>query len=307
MVSEITNRNDIKVSERTPVESPKLLNEAPLLILPTLAQRIGLNEAIALQQLHYLECGNRKAGWVDESGYGWVDKTYREWQRDYFPFWSLGTIKRIFTRLETLNLTKVQQLAHTKKYRVAYDQLDLPAPTQSDQNALSNPQTDQDDQDRQIKLSTQTDQPDPLQQIKLIRLPLYKESFKEQQEKEAAAKALSPAARTFLADWADKVPDKSWLEAALDKAKAKPFVKNIWDYASGILRSCEEQGWKFKPGAETNTPTPPIAPPPSPPDDPLAPYRNNGMDYPAMIEAAKAAAERLSKKGLNNGASTIPA
>ena len=63
-----------------------LLNESPLIILPSLALELGLNEAIFLQQLYY---------WILKSSIeldnkNWVYRTTKE-----FPFWSILTIKRI--------------------------------------------------------------------------------------------------------------------------------------------------------------------------------------------------------------------
>lgn len=83
-----------------------LINEPPLQVLPTLAKRIGLNEAIITQQVHYwlLRSKNKKDGHV------WVYKTYVEWQEE-FPFWSESTIKRAITSLEKQNV-----LISTSKY-----------------------------------------------------------------------------------------------------------------------------------------------------------------------------------------------
>jgi len=60
-----------------------LLNEEPLIVLPSLAAHIGLQESIFLQQLHY---------WLNRSdherdGHKWVYNSYKEWQKQ-FPFWS---------------------------------------------------------------------------------------------------------------------------------------------------------------------------------------------------------------------------
>jgi hypothetical protein len=73
-----------------------LVDEPPLLVLPTLAQRLGLQGAIVTQQLHY---------WVQQptaharEGRRWVYNSYQGWQRQ-FPFWSVATVKRIFLALE---------------------------------------------------------------------------------------------------------------------------------------------------------------------------------------------------------------
>lgn len=82
--------------------SKLLINENPLQILPTLAEAIGLNNAIILQQVHYwLE--NAKKGKNKHKfkhGHYWVYNSYPAWQETNFPFWSPATIKRIFLSLE---------------------------------------------------------------------------------------------------------------------------------------------------------------------------------------------------------------
>ncbi|WP_339171142.1 DnaD domain protein [Anoxybacillus sp. FSL W8-1294] len=100
-----------------------LMDEEPLVILPSLAATIGLNESIVLQQLHY---------WLERSnhiheGHRWVYNTYEEWQ-EQFPFWSESTIRRIITKLEkqgliiagNFNRSKIDK---TKWYRIDYDKL----------------------------------------------------------------------------------------------------------------------------------------------------------------------------------------
>jgi DnaD/phage-associated family protein len=74
--------------------SKLLINEPPLMVLPSLAVAIGLNEAIVLQQLHY---------WLQTTkhhhdGLPWVYNTAEGWKEN-FPFWSEPTIRRIFTTL----------------------------------------------------------------------------------------------------------------------------------------------------------------------------------------------------------------
>ncbi|AKM19831.1 Replication initiation and membrane attachment [Geobacillus sp. 12AMOR1] len=101
-----------------------LLDEKPLIILPSLAKEIGLNEAIILQQLHY---------WLQESqnirdGYKWVYNTYEDWQKQ-FPFWSKNTIIRAIKSLEkkglivTGNYNKLA-IDNTKWYRIDYEKLE---------------------------------------------------------------------------------------------------------------------------------------------------------------------------------------
>ncbi|WP_052137774.1 DnaD domain-containing protein [Heyndrickxia ginsengihumi] len=106
--------------------SSLLLDDKPLIVLPTLATKIGLNESIFLQQLHY---------WLKDSnqirdGYKWVYNTYENWQKQ-FPFWSVRTLKRIVTGLEkkeiVISSTKYNKMSidKTKWYRIDYEKLNM--------------------------------------------------------------------------------------------------------------------------------------------------------------------------------------
>lgn len=101
-----------------------LLDEYPLIVLPSLAVKVGLNESIILQQLHY---------WVQKSkhieeGKRWIYNSYPEWQKQ-FPFWSEKTIKRTITKLENEgfilsgNFNKLS-FDRTKWYTIDYEKLD---------------------------------------------------------------------------------------------------------------------------------------------------------------------------------------
>lgn len=79
--------------------SDLLINEPPIVFSPSLAKMIGVNEAIVVQQLHFLL--SLKTSGVMALGEKWIWNTYEGWQADYFPFWSTRTIRRIFDELET--------------------------------------------------------------------------------------------------------------------------------------------------------------------------------------------------------------
>ena len=59
-----------------------LIQEVPLMVLPTLATKIGLNEAMFLQQLHY---------WIDRSkhemeGHRWIYNTIEDWCNPFYGY-----------------------------------------------------------------------------------------------------------------------------------------------------------------------------------------------------------------------------
>ncbi|ABY44628.1 conserved phage C-terminal domain-containing protein [Bacillus mycoides] len=106
-----------------------LIHEEPLLVLPGLASRIGLNEAIFLQQIHYWL--NRSKHFYDERN--WVYNSVAEWVKQ-FPFWSENTIRRIVKNLEDEQLLVIgnynrAKFDKTKWYSINYEKLRLLEPT----------------------------------------------------------------------------------------------------------------------------------------------------------------------------------
>lgn len=101
-----------------------LIDDYPILVLPTLATEIGLNEAIVLQQMHY---------WLKKSNHNydgrrWIYNSFPEWQK-HFPFWSVMTIKRAVYSLEKQNLLYVgnynkAKFDKTKWYSINYEKLE---------------------------------------------------------------------------------------------------------------------------------------------------------------------------------------
>ena len=143
-----------------------LLDESPLIILPSLAMAIGLNGAIFLQQLHYwLEkvttCHNHQK---------WVYKTLEEWAKE-FPFWSEATIKRVIKMLKDKSLLKIENFAknRTNYYTLDYQKLAL--------------LTGQSEPLNQVNMTLSTAQSEPFKQVNVTPstaqndlLPIYDEN-----------------------------------------------------------------------------------------------------------------------------------
>lgn len=106
--------------------SKLLLDEPPLQVLPSLALAIGLNEAIVLQQLHYLLRNPKFGKRVAE--HQWIFNTLEEWVVTYFPFWSVRSLKRVFTSLAKQKLIITCQpegrISRRKYYRINVEQLE---------------------------------------------------------------------------------------------------------------------------------------------------------------------------------------
>jgi len=125
-----------KISEKELKTSSLLFDESPLVVRPEMARRIGLNEAIVVQQIHYWLENKRKSTkekdlskertYID--GRFWTYDSYTQWQKQ-FPFWSVRTIERIFTGLEKKGILlsgcfNEWETDRTKWYTIDYEALD---------------------------------------------------------------------------------------------------------------------------------------------------------------------------------------
>ncbi|HAT3794561.1 TPA: hypothetical protein I8624_002548 [Serratia marcescens] len=89
----------------------------PLVVNPELAVRIGLNEAIVLQQVNYwLE---EKEQGVVHQGRRWVFNSYEAWAQQ-FPFWSVDTVKRAFTSLVKQGCLDAEKLNKAQRDQTNY-------------------------------------------------------------------------------------------------------------------------------------------------------------------------------------------
>lgn len=132
-----------------------LINEPPLMVLPSLAVKIGLNEAIFVQQLHYL----LQMSHNERDGNMWVYNTNEEWG-NIFPFLSSATIRRTIKSLEdagiVISSTKMNRykIDRTKWFSINYQALEAIA--QNDQMDCSK-RSNASDQNEQLT-SDQNDQ-----------------------------------------------------------------------------------------------------------------------------------------------------
>lgn len=102
-----------------------LFKRQPLVISPLLACRIGLNEAIVLQQICYW-IEETQAG-VEHAGRKWVYNTIEQWN-EQFPFWSPDTVKRSLTSLKKRGLVDVKQLNKAKHDRTNFYAINYDSP-----------------------------------------------------------------------------------------------------------------------------------------------------------------------------------
>jgi hypothetical protein len=100
-----------------------LLDDYPLVVLPRLAEKIGLNEALFLQQVQYWLNNSNKV--IDNQK--WIYNSFENWQKQ-FPFWSIRTLKRIVKKLTDDDFLITNQLDQnrfnrTNWYSINYDKI----------------------------------------------------------------------------------------------------------------------------------------------------------------------------------------
>ena len=93
-----------------------------------LAEGLGVNEAIVLQQIHGWLVSNEKRGLNYKNGRYWTFNSLKKWHENHFSFWSESTLKRVFTSLENKGILIVgnfnrSKLDRTKWYSIDYDRV----------------------------------------------------------------------------------------------------------------------------------------------------------------------------------------
>lgn len=103
-----------------------LFDSHPIVVDRELAKAFGLNEAIVLQQLNYWLNG-KSAKLIN--GRKWIYNSYKQWQEDNFPFWSLATVRRAIENCEKKGLIITDNFNKagfdkTKWYSIDYEMVD---------------------------------------------------------------------------------------------------------------------------------------------------------------------------------------
>ena len=144
------------------MSSKLLIEESPLLVQPSLAVVVGLNEAMFLQQVHYWLNPRFNKNHIE--GRLWVHNTYEQWQKQ-FPFWGEKTIRRAISNLEKKGVLEsrvtINNFKKTKFYTINYETLDAMQNCEKpNENAGSDPsgQNDQIDLPKRADGSGQNDQ-----------------------------------------------------------------------------------------------------------------------------------------------------
>jgi len=110
------------------IKNVNLIDGKSITLNVKLANTIGINAALVLQQIHYWIEVNKKAGRHFICGKYWCYNSIRKWQQENFPFWCIDTVKQVFKKLEKLGLLISAQFNkarydHTKWYTIDYEKL----------------------------------------------------------------------------------------------------------------------------------------------------------------------------------------
>lgn len=102
--------------------SKLLINESPLIVLPSLVRALGtIERAVALQQMHFVATISDTT--KDEHGHEWFRASYDDLCAKWFPMWSPHTLSKHIRHLEERGCVvshKAKRTAwdQTKSYRI---------------------------------------------------------------------------------------------------------------------------------------------------------------------------------------------
>jgi len=120
-----------------------MISKPPLLLDPSLAVQVGLNEALVVQHLHdcLADTPHRRQGPDDTAARPWIAKTMAVWQVR-FPFWSERTLRRILHGLQAQGFIAAHAFGQhrgdaTKWYTINYHRLESLLAPSSDRPASS--------------------------------------------------------------------------------------------------------------------------------------------------------------------------
>ena len=99
-----------------------------LIVNPRLAELLGLNEAVFLQQVHYWLGKNEQKERNNHAGRYWCYNSYEDWRKNNFPFWSVDAIRRIVKALVAAGVLLVDnhnklKIDRTQWYSIDYQRL----------------------------------------------------------------------------------------------------------------------------------------------------------------------------------------
>lgn len=241
--------------------SKLLINESPLQVLPTLAAAIGLNEAIALQQLHYL-INQGTIGRVVE-GERWIYMTTKEWQERHFPFWSESTVVRVFASLREKALILAANHNHSKFDRTLWYRIDYTELGKLDESILSEWQ----DGKGQVEEIENSEVAEPIPETSSETSSEKKQENNNRDGGSGFAEAcrayesmgvlLNPIVAESIKEAVDEYPDGWVVDAIAVAAKAN---KRTWNYINGVLRNWHAQGYQDGKTAATERAKPPRTP-----------------------------------------------
>ena len=196
--------------------------ESPLLLMPSVAEAVGVTEALLLQQIHYWT--QRSTAKADEAGYIWIYNSAEDWRKQ-FPFCCKETLMRALRRLAGLGVLRSRrrhsgQWKRENEYALDYaafrsllvakgcSQSLLPVVTDQPSQSLQSVVTDQPSQSLQSVVTPSDNRKSPLEttncsdsgrQSVATNKDLYKTTRETTEKREEQPAALAPPTQPIAA------------------------------------------------------------------------------------------------------------
>lgn len=221
------------------ITSQLLINEPPLQVLPTLAQTIGLNEAIILQQIHYWLAPKLNQNFFN--GRHWVRNTYEQWQSQ-FPFWGEKTIRRTISNLEESGILMsfvTRDFKRFKYYSLDYNKLVVLVadPDNNTQKLAVNQGTHPSGHIDLIELPKRADRGGQSDQVDLVNMTRSYDMDSENTNSENTLPPLSPPSTFSMVEKFEEeeeegklnIPQNSNSKSILASKKSHEEMLEIWN------------------------------------------------------------------------------
>ena len=220
--------------------SKLLIDENPLILLPSLAKAIGLHEAIIIQQIHYwIEHhgpDGKRYGQVEE-GKRWIRNTVADWKKSNFCFFSNSQIYRTLKSLEKQDLvTSRKDLNKTGYDRTKWYTINYPILRQREMDFINTQNGFDSSEDTIPETTTET-------------TPIFKEKFLENY-KEALIMGALYTTHEYWHEYCTQAPGwrvatPKYLKRFKTRIKEESFRSNLGIILCKIKDNpkLQEQGW----------------------------------------------------------------
>jgi len=125
MIKEESEKYGAQTKITQPSDISHIMGDGTIVVDIARAIYLGLNESIVWTKIYFLISGCEKKEKNFFEGRYWTYSSIEDWQSKFFPFWSIDTVKRTFSKLRSDGLLLAKKHNPDKTKHLLYYSLDL--------------------------------------------------------------------------------------------------------------------------------------------------------------------------------------